>query len=337
MYPWERVEPNTDSTLRIIHECASRGHTVAITTGANLTIRDSVAMSFCKLIQKEEKISKSMKNFYKNAKFKEQMLPLQGFDVIFMRDNPPMDTIVLNFLDSVKDDVFIMNSVEGLREANNKLYTATYHDPNKELIPTTHVSKNKDYLRRIIEEADSEKMILKPLNGYGGSGVIVIEKNAMQNINSLLDFYISGKSDDSNYVILQDYIEGAEQGDVRVLMLHGEPIGAYRRVPAQGDNRSNVSAGGSAQKYNLTKRDKALCKTIGSKLVKDGLYFVGLDIINGKLIEINVMSPGGIVNINRLSKLKLQRNIVDYLEDTVKYFETKALRKAVFRKTVQDA
>lgn len=337
MYPWERIKPESDSTLRIIHECVRRGHTVAITNGANLTIRDSIAMSFCKVISKTEKVSSSMKNFYKNAKFKEQMLPLEGFDVIFMRDNPPMDTIVLNFLDSVKDDVFIMNSIEGLREANNKLYTATYHDPNREIIPTTHVSKNKEYLKRVIDETDADKMILKPLNGYGGSGVIVIEKNAMQSINSLLDFYIQGKSDETNYVILQEYVEGAELGDVRVLMLHGEPIGAYRRVPAKGDNRSNVSAGGSAEKYVLTKKDKALCKTIGAKLVNDGLYFVGLDIIGGRLIEVNVMSPGGIVNINRLSKLKLQRNVVDYLEDVIKYKATKAIRKAEFRKTVEDA
>jgi glutathione synthase len=337
MYPWQAINPEKDSTLRMIHECAMRGHTVAITSSANLTIRDSITMSFCKVLKKEIKVSASIPSFYKSVKFNEQMLPLEGFDVIIMRDNPPLDKLALNFLDSVKDDVFIMNSVDGLRIANNKLYTATYHDPGNQLIPKTFVSKNKDYLSRIIKESEREKMIMKPLDGYGGSGVIVIEKKATQNISSLLDFYISGRDGDSNYVILQEYIEGAEKGDIRVLMLNGEPIGAYRRVPAEGDNRSNVSAGGSTQKHTLSKIEKKLCKSIGAKLVKDGLYFVGLDIIGDKLIEVNVMSPGGIVNINKLSKVKLQKLVVDYLEETVFSRKARADRKFMLRKTVNDA
>ncbi len=337
MYPWDKVEPDKDSTLRVIHECAQRGHTVAVTTSANLTIRDSITMSFCNVIEKASNKTTSISSFYKKVKFKEQMLPLAGFDLVFMRDNPPLDPLVLNFLDSVKDDVIIVNSLEGLREANNKLYTATYHDPDNEIIPKTFVSKNKKYLKRIIEESDSDKMILKPLNGFGGSGVIVIEKNAMQNINSLLDFYITNGKGENNYVILQEYVEGADQGDVRVLMLNGEPIGAYRRVPADGEARSNVAVGGSAVKYTLTKSDKKICKAIGKKLVNDGLYFVGLDIIGGKLIEVNVMSPGGITNINKLSKTKLQRNVVDFFEEIIADKEERANRKARFRSTVENA
>ena len=337
MYPWEAIEPTKDSTLRMIHECVLRGHTVAITTPVNMTIRDSIAMSFCKVIKKTEKTPTTITSFYKSICFNEQLLPLAGFDVLILRDNPPLDNLMLNFLDSVKDEVFIMNSVEGLRIGNNKLYTATFNDPKNEVIPKTFVSKNKNYLKKVIEESDSDKMILKPLDGFGGSGVIVIEKKAMQSISSLLDFYIAGKYGESNYVILQEYIEGAEKGDVRVLMLHGEPIGAYRRVPAEGDARSNISAGGTAQKHVLTKKEKKLCKTIGSKLVKDGLYFVGLDLIGEKLIEVNVMSPGGITNINKLSKQRLQKVIVDYMEEVVTQRNAKALRKEAFRKTVSDA
>jgi glutathione synthase len=317
MYPWERVSPKQDSTLRMIHELVVRGHEVAITHAPNLTIRDSVTLSLCKTIAMEGKISSNIPSFYKSVKFNEGMVPLQHFDVIFMRDNPPMDPLVLNFLDSIKDDVFILNAVDGLRETNNKIYTAAYHDPNRELIPATHVSKNIDYLLRIIEESENDKMILKPLDGYGGSGVIVIEKSAMQNIKSLLDFYINRTEGKSNYVILQEYVEGAENGDVRVLMLNGEPIGALRRRPAKGDARSNISAGGTVEKYKLTKEDKVLCKKVGEKLVRDGIYYAGLDLIGGKLIEVNVMSPGTITDINRLNNTKIQRKIVDYLERVV--------------------
>ena len=317
MYPWERVNPSQDSTLRIIHEAVKRGHEVSITHPSNLTIRDSHTLSLCKKISVKEKVTKSIPSFYKKVVFNTSMAELKDFDVIFMRDNPPMDALVLNFLDSIKDDVFIINAIDGLREANNKIYTAAYFDPDRELIPATHVSKNIDYLLRIIDESENDKMIMKPLDGYGGSGVIVIEKSAMHNIRSLLDFYINREKGQSNYVILQEYIEGAEEGDVRILMLNGNPIGALRRRPAKGDARSNISAGGTVEKYKLTKADKILCSKIGEKLVRDGIYYAGLDLINGKLIEVNVMSPGTITDINKLNKVKLQAKIIDYLETVV--------------------
>jgi glutathione synthase len=227
-----------------------------------------------------------------------------------------------------------------MREANNKLYTAAFGDAHSNIIPATHVSKSKRYLIKQIKESKSDKMILKPLNGFGGSGVILIEKSAMNNITSLLDFYINSSNDgSSNYVILQDYIEGAEQGDIRILMLNGEPVGAMKRVPGNEDHRSNVSAGGSVQRHTLTKAEKALCKQIGPKLVKDGLYFVGIDVIGGKLVEVNVMSPGGITYINKVYKLKekIEEKVVNFLEmkviDKLQAFD----RRTRLRKTVEDA
>jgi len=336
MYPWDKVDPNKDSTLALIHECVKRGHTVAMATPANLTIRNSIAYGFCNLISSPEKIHRSQKSFYKAAILKEKMLPLAGFDVIFMRANPPLDPIALNFLDSVKEDVFVVNSVDGLREANNKLYTAVFDDPNNEIIPVTHVSKNKEYLKKTIKESDSEKMIMKPLNGFGGSGVIMLEKSARSNINSLLDFYIDNENGTSNYVILQEYIEGADQGDVRILLLNGQPIGAMRRVPGSDDHRSNVSAGGSVVKHKLTKQEKELCKRIGPKLMKDGLFFVGIDVINGKLVEVNVMSPGGITYINKVAKVKLQEKVIDALEAEVNQRNKQIERRARLKNSLND-
>lgn len=314
MYPWDKINPKLDSTLRLIHESAVRKHEVYTLTTDLLTIRDSKTMGFAnKLVNKT--IDENPEDFFKTAEFEEEKVVLKDFDVIFMRDDPPLDPLVLNFLDSVRDDVFLVNSIHGLREANNKIYTAAYHDPSNEIIPATYVSKNKNYLRRIIEEHEGDKMIMKPLNGFGGKGVIVIEKNAMQNVNSLLDFYIHGQDrHTSNYVIIQDYVEGAENGDVRVLMLHGEPLGAIRRVPAKGEARSNISSGGRAEHYELTEKDIKLCKLIGEKLVEDGIYFAGLDLIGGKLIEVNVLSPGGMVEINMNLEKSIQSSILDYLE-----------------------
>lgn len=334
MYAWERVDPTNDSTLRLVHECAARGHRVAITTPGSLTIRDSVAHAFCDVI-KSERISSSVPTFYKQAKFKRSKLPLSGFDAIIMRANPPLDNIALNFLDQVRADTFIMNDIDGLRVANNKLYTASFNDPAGEFIPVTHVSKSRDYLERVINDSDQERMILKPLAGFAGRGVIVVEKSARTSLRSLLDFYIGEGG--GHYVILQEYVEGAEHGDVRILMLNGEPIGAMKRVPAAGDSRSNVHAGGTAVKHTLSRKEKALCKAIGPKLVRDGLFFAGLDVINGKLIEVNVLSPGGISRINRLNRTKLQKQVIDFVEDVIQTREHQVTRKHEFRKVIEDA
>ncbi|WP_086029405.1 glutathione synthase [Tenacibaculum holothuriorum] len=337
MYPWEEIDAENDSTLALIHECAKRGHGVAMCTPSNLTIRNSVTSAFCSIINRMDKVPSNIKSYYKKATLREEMLPLAGFDAIFMRANPPLDPLMLNFLDSVKDDVFVINSVQGMREANNKLYTAVFDDPNNEIIPVTHVSKNKNYLIKTIEESTSDKMILKPLNGYGGSGVILIEKSAMGNINSLLDFYISKSDGSSDYVILQEYIEGAEKGDVRILLLNGLPIGAMKRIPGDKDHRSNVTAGGRVEKHKLTAEEKLLCKKIGPKLVKDGLYFVGIDVIGGKLVEVNVMSPGGITYINKVSKTKLQEKVIDFLESKVLEKNAAFIRMTNLKRTVDEA
>ena len=337
MYPWEQIDAENDTSLALIHECVKRGHGVAICTPSNLTIRNSVTNAFCKVINRMDTISNSLRSFYKNTTLRDEMLPLAGFDVIFMRANPPLDPLMLNFLDSVSDDVFIMNSLDGMRVANNKLYTAVFDDPNNEIIPVTHVSKNKDYIIEMIKESTSDKMILKPLNGYGGSGVILIEKNAMKSINSLLDFYINNSDGSTDYVILQEYIEGAEKGDVRILLLNGKPVGAMKRVPGEGDHRSNVSAGGTIKKHTLNAHEKNLCRKIGPKLVKDGLYFVGIDVINGKLVEVNVMSPGGITYMNKVYKTRVQVKVIDFVEDVVQEISNAFNRKTKLRKTVQDA
>jgi len=336
MYPWDKLEPESDTTLRIIHEAFMRSHNVGLMVPSNLTIRENEVFGFVRMIKGMEKIPSDPSKFYQKVKFREELLPISGFDAIFLRANPPVDSVMLNFLDSVKDDVLILNDIDGIRKANNKLYTAAMFDKALGVIPKTYVSKNKEYLERIIRESEQDKMILKPLDGYGGSGVILLEKKAAQSISSLLDFYINGHSQ-QKYVILQDYIEEADKGDVRVLMLNGKAIGAMKRVPSKDDVRSNVHAGGTVEKHTLTKIEKRICELVGPKLVADGLYFVGLDIINGKLIEVNVLSPGGITRINKLNRVKLQQKVMDFIEDIVNIKESALNKKLANRMTVQNA
>jgi glutathione synthase len=120
-------------------------------------------------------------------------------------------------------------------------------------------------------------------------------------------------------------------------MLNGEPIGAMRRIPASGDMRANVSAGGTAVKHKLTPQELKLCKHIGPKLVRDGLYFTGIDVVGEKLIEVNVLSPGGITRINKLNRVKLQQQVIDFVEGVVHAKWHVADRKNQFRQVIEDA
>lgn len=312
---WQQLEPLKSSTLLMIQECIKRDHTVSIMYTTNLTVRNNIVHGHIDTILSMDKIPENITSFYKKITFERKFTALHAFDCLMLRKDPPINPLVFNFLDAIKDEVVILNDVDGIRKANNKLYTTTFHDPHNTYLPVTHVSGSKKFINRTIEESEAEKMILKPLDGSGGRGVIVLEKNAKANINSLLDFYIDGEKD--SYVILQEYIEGAENGDVRVLMLNGKFIGAYNRKPAEGEIRANIQQGGSAHRYTLTDSQKRVCKKIGSKLVADGLYFVGLDMIGDKILEVNVLNPGGITNINRLEKLKLQKLVVDFIEEKV--------------------
>lgn len=309
---WENLEPLKSSTLLMIKECLQRNHKVSVLYTTNLTVRNNVVHGYTYTIKKQHKFPENITSFYKKVEFDKKMTALHAFDCIMIRKDPPINPIVFNFLDAIKDEVIIINDLDGIRKANNKLYTTTFHDPNNSYLPITHVSGNKNFINRIIDESDEERMILKPLDGSGGRGVIVLERNARTNINSLLDFYIDESGD--NYVIIQEYISGAEEGDVRVLVLNGEPIGAYNRKPAAGEIRANIQAGGSAHKYTLTDSQKRVCKKVGAKLIADGLFFVGLDMIGDKILEVNVLNPGGITNINRLNKVKLHKKLVDFLE-----------------------
>ena len=330
---WEEIRPESDSTLRLIIEACSRGHNVGILYPRNLTVRDNITYGLFSMVLPPEKIGEKVTTFYHKTKLERSRLPIKGFDAVIIRKNPPIDLLMLNFLDSVKNDTLVINSVDGLRMANNKLYLTTFEDSH-EYVPETYVSKDKEFLLDVIISSPKDKFVLKPLDGYGGQGVILIEKSAMGNVRSLLDFYIGGR-EKKNYVILQEFAESNENSDVRILLLNGDPIGAMKRIAAEGEMRANISVGGNAVKHQLTKHEKDICKLVGPKLVKDGIFFTGIDLVGDKLIEVNVLSPGGIVNINRLNKTKLQRLFIDFVEQIYRKTENALIQKMAFKKEVQ--
>jgi glutathione synthase len=168
-------------------------------------------------------------------------------------------------------------------------------------------------------------MVIKPLQRFGGEGVIKVSTKDQENLNSLINYYVKGYE---NYparepIMVQEFMEIVkEEGDIRILLLNGEILGAMRRKPKKGDFRTNVHAGGHVFKHEVTDREKEICRAIKNRLIKDGLYFVGIDVIGDKLAEINCVSPGGIPRINRLDAVTLEVNVIDFVE--IKAMQMKA-------------
>ena len=173
------------------------------------------------------------------------------------------------------------------------------------------MTKNIAQLEKFLTEAGGE-IVVKPLDGYGGEGIFYVregDRNANVILESITRF-------GTEYVIGQKFIEKVSEGDKRIIILNGEPLGAVLRVPKPGGEfRSNFHSGGSPAKSELTERDIEICEVIGPRLRKDGLYFVGLDVIGGYVTEINTTSPTGVQEINNLDGVKLETQIIEFAEE----------------------
>jgi glutathione synthase len=151
--------------------------------------------------------------------------------------------------------------------------------------------------------------------------VIKVSVRDRENLNSLVHYYVAAYKayPEREPIMVQEYLDGVQRnGDVRILLLNGEILGAMRRKAQDGEFRTNIHAGATAYKHDVTPAERRICATIKPRLIADGLYFVGIDIIEDKLVEINVLSPGGIPRINRLNKAKLETAVIDFIERKVK-------------------
>ena len=167
-------------------------------------------------------------------------------------------------------------------------------------------------------------MVVKPLQRYGGEGVIKVSLRDRENLNSLINYYVRAYKTypEREAIMVQEYLyEVQKAGDVRILLLNGEILGAMQRRPRRGDFRTNIHAGAMAYKHEITPKEREICSAIKEKLIKDGLFFVGVDVIGDRLVEINCVSPGGIPRINRLNQTRLEAKIIDFIEQKIK--ETK--------------
>ena len=318
MDPLAWIDPMWETTSHLMYECNQRGHTVYFLEAHDVYIRKDQVVARMRNVTVDRDLP--MERYWQEMIqcLKREELTFESvtdLDALFLRKNPPINYQVLEFLAPVEDKVFIINSTNGQVVGNSKLYILNFPG----IIPETHVSRDPARLTKIIADFGGA-MVVKPLQRYGGEGVIKVSDRDRENLVSLVNYYVKGYKHypEREAIMVQEYLKAVKnQGDVRILMLNGEIVGAMRRRPKPGDFRTNVHAGAQVFKHEITSTQRRICETIRSRLLKDGLFFVGIDVIDDRLVEVNCVSPGGIPRINQLDGVRIEKQVIDFIEERV--------------------
>ncbi len=284
--PPETFSPTADSTYVMVTEALRRGHQPYGALMHDLSLHESAAYANARPL--------GFRDGDPTLRFVGDPVrrPMADFDVVVMRKDPPVDE---RFMTSTwildRAGTLVINEPAGLRSLNEKLSIAAF----SQFTPRTFVSRDPSELREILDTLGG-RMIVKPVYGFGGREILLARADD-PNLGSLLEI---ATAEGGRWTVAQEYVPAASEGDKRILMVDGEPIGAVLRVPAKGEIRNNFHAGGAPALIGLDDNDRAICEAVGPMLRSTGQFFVGLDVIGGKLTEINVTSPTGMQEINRL-------------------------------------
>jgi glutathione synthase len=253
----------------------------------------------------------------------EQQVRVDDLDVLVMRNDPADDVIerpwavtsgVLFAQLAVARGVLVVNDPSHLANAVNKTYFQHFPAAAR---PRTLISRDPEMIAAFVEEQGGAA-ILKPLQGSGGSGVFLVSDEESPNLNQITEAIAR-----DGYVVAQERLRGSEDGDVRLFVMNGSVLchegayAAFRRVPSNDDPRSNMAAGGTAEAVEVTDEMSALVELARPKLVADGMFFVGLDIVGTKLMEVNVFSPGGLGSVHQLYDVDFSQVVIEALERKV--------------------
>jgi glutathione synthase len=304
MDPVGSINHETDSTLLMMKESDRRGHEVLYCTVEDLFVDRTIAHA----TTRRATFNECEPLFCLGE---EETLPLSNVDAVFMRKDPPFDmnyVFATYLLELASKDTFVINSPRGVLGANEKLYALNFPDA----VPESLISKDLGQLKQFLLDVGGE-MIIKPLAKCGGEGVFYIKKGD-KNLNALIE---TSTSFGREFIMAQRYLPEIKNGDKRIILINGEPVGAVSRIPQDNDHRGNIHVGGSSWKCDITERDLELCRIIAPRLKEDGLYFVGLDVIGDWITEINVTSPTCLVEINRLNGIQLESLLINFVEEQV--------------------
>lgn len=300
MDPLEGVKPWKDTSYYIMLAAYERGHEVGYLDQRDMYLDHDQLMARVKWLRVNVDHETPFEVIAETA------TSMAGIDVVWLRTDPPFDrryfytTLLLDFLPrSCK----VVNRPQAVRDWNEKL--SAIHFPA--LTPKTCVSNKVEELKQFAARHD--RITLKPVDGFGGKGIFFYRHN--EDDEALL---LKATYQGEHWVIAQEYLPAAEQGDKRILVVNGEPIGAILRIHAEGQELNNLDMGGQAVQVELDADDLAICAALKFRLIEMGVFFVGIDVIGGKLIEINVTSPTGLQELCQFSGIAHHHNMIELLE-----------------------
>ena len=301
MDPIGPIDINADSSFRLAEEAAARGSELFYYTPDKLAFDEGrvTARGWPLTVRRE------VGNHFTLGD--EETIDLADVDVVWLRQDPPFDMgyiTTTHILERLAGTTLVVNDPFWVRNYPEKLLVLQFHD----LTPPTTIARDLDTIRNF--RARHGDMILKPLYGNGGAGVFRLTPED-RNLVSLHEMF-SGINNEP--LIAQKFVPDVSNGDKRIILVDGEPVGAINRVPPEGETRSNMHVGGRAEKIGLTARDQEICAAIGPLLREKGQVFVGIDVIGDYLTEINVTSPTGIQELERFDGTNVAGAIWDAID-----------------------
>jgi glutathione synthase len=301
MDPIARINIRGDSTFALLLEAQQRGHTVSYYTPDKLSLRGN------ELVAPVQSLSVRDRDGDHFTLGDATRTSLSSFDVILLRQDPPFDLAYItstHLLERIHPNALVVNNPASVRNAPEKIFVMEFTD----LMPPTLISRDLDEINSFRSEHGA--VVMKPLHGHGGAAVFRILPQDM-NFGSLYDMFSVTFREPW---VIQRFLPEVRHGDKRIILVDGEFAGAVNRVPAADDLRSNMVRGGAAQATDLSPREREICARLGPALRERGLLFVGIDVIDGNLTEINVTSPTGIRAIARLGGPDVAAKIWDAIE-----------------------
>jgi glutathione synthase len=313
--PIHLLDPCHDTSVALIEAAQILGHEVWVTQANLLSVAEGKALA---VLQRVEVVPVQLVEgrwvaanlWYKLSD--SFLTSLETMDAVFMRTDPPVNdsylyaTYILDYIDQNK--TLVINSPSGIRGANEKMYALQF----TKAIPETIVSADKQFIRQFMEAKGAA--VLKPLGNKAGEGILFLQSGD-RNFNSIVELStLQGKVP----VMVQTYLPEAKEGDKRIILLNGEPIGALNRLSSGTDFRNNMATGGTVAQTQITPREYEICTQVAERLREDGLIFVGIDVIGGYLTEVNVTSPTGIREIDRLDGTRLAHQVIQWIEQRLK-------------------
>ncbi|GHE99858.1 glutathione synthetase [Aliiroseovarius zhejiangensis] len=301
MDPIDHINIDADSTFRIAEEAQARGHSLFYYTPDHLSYREGTvsAQGWPLTVRREAGNHFSLGD--------RTIVDLRDFDVVWLRQDPPFDMgyiTTTHILDMIHPATMVVNDPFWVRNYPEKLLVLEFPD----LTPPTMIARDFATLKSF-KDAHGD-IILKPLYGNGGAGVFRLDVND-RNLASLHELFAGINREP---LIAQKFLPDVSNGDKRIILVDGEPVGAINRVPAAGETRSNMHVGGRPEQVGLTARDREICNAIGPLLREKGQIFVGIDVIGDYLTEINVTSPTGIQELERFDGVNVAEKIWQAIE-----------------------